>query len=312
MRFPTRRLTSRSPSSRTAKPGARDEAAIWLLGLGGTAWAALLAAALLVWAPAALARDSAGEAPSTASAPAAATTDARADTVQRLVWNKAPIPVALRVGAERMISFPAAMFLGIPAEIAPLLRVQTVERTTYFTALAPFAKSRVIAEDRARGAVILLDLSAAQETGAAAPIEIALAAPAATDPAARAAQPDRPPLDYATLTRFAARQFYAPARLAGELSGVRRVPVDGAPQPGLYRGALVTATALAAWRGDGLYVTAVRLVNRGRQPVELNPLALRGSWAAITFQHGRLLAAGSDADTTVAYLVCDRPFEACR
>ena len=38
---------------------------------------------------------------------------------------------------------------------------------------------------------------------------------------------------------------------------------------------------------------------------------VRGRWRAITFQHGRLLGKGSEADTTVVYLVCDRPFDAC-
>ncbi|MBW8833508.1 MAG: DUF3438 family protein, partial [Burkholderiales bacterium] len=39
---------------------------------------------------------------------------------------------------------------------------------------------------------------------------------------------------------------------------------------------------------------------------------MRGRWLAATAQHSRLLAAGSDWDTTTVYLVCDRPFDACR
>ena len=115
-----------------------------------------------------------------------------------------------------------------------------------------------------------------------------------------------------TLTRFAAQQMYAPRRLTGPHPAIRRVMVDRAPLDDLYAGGGVRGTPAAQWRGDEFYVTAVVLQNLQAQPVELNPLDVRGRWRAITFQHGRLLGKGSEADTTVVYLVCDRPFDACR
>jgi hypothetical protein len=67
-----------------------------------------------------------------------------------------------------------------------------------------------------------------------------------------------------------------------------------------------------AWRAGGLYVTAVKLTNRTDQPQILDPRDLRGSWLTATFQHNRLLAAGSEADTTAVYLISARPFAASR
>jgi len=80
----------------------------------------------------------------------------------------------------------------------------------------------------------------------------------------------------------------------------------------LMYGGAVDATPLVAWRAGGLYATAVKLSNRTDQPQTLDPRNLRGSWLTATFQHNRLLATGSDADTTAVYLISARPFEASR
>ncbi len=230
---------------------------------------------------------------------------------ERLVWDKTPLQVALGVGPdqERSITFPAPMHVGVPPDVAPLLRVQTVGRTSYVAALAPFARTRVVAEDRTTGSVILLDLTAARGHAGTQPVEI-VAPPAAN--AETAAPDEAAPVDMVTLTRFAAQQMYAPRRLTGPHRAIRRVMVDRAPLEDLYAGGGLRGTPAAQWRGDEFYVTAVVLQNLRSQPVELTPLDVRGRWRAITFQHGRLLGKGSEADTTVVYLVCDRPFDACR
>jgi integrating conjugative element protein (TIGR03749 family) len=239
---------------------------------------------------------------------------------QRFTWDKTPITVVLGVGQnkERRITFPAPMFIGLPAEIASLLRVQTVDRTSYFTAVAPFPKTRIVAEDRLRGSVVLLDVSAVAGASSMAPLELTF--PTTQGLSSDSARPRTeakedseaiPSVDYVTLTRFAAKQLYAPRRLVTDLPGVRRVSLNDAPVIGLYRGALLKAMPIAAWRGENLYVTAVKLENQSRESVELNPLDVRGRWLSITFQHGRLLGKGDESDTTVAYLTCDRAFEEC-
>ena len=277
---------------------------------------ALVAAALVAatcwlgWHPAdAIAQTTAAE--KAASAPAA--TDATHP--ERMVWDKAPLQIALGVGPahERAITFPAQMHIGVPQEVASLLRVQTVGRTSYVTALAPFPRTRVVAEDRTSGTAMLLDLTASAEQRSRQPVEVVVptaAEPHATGNDGDAQQP--PPVDMVTLTRFAAQQMYAPRRLATAHPAIRRVPLDPRAVDDLYAGGGVRATPAAQWRGDRLYVTAVVLQNLRADAVELGPQDVRGRWRAITFQHGRLFRQGTEADTTVVYLVCERPFEACR
>jgi len=252
----------------------------------------------------------------TQGVPAVESTRQETGATERLVWDKTPLQVALGIGTdrERSITFPAQMHIGVPQEVAQALRVQTVGRTSYVTALAPFPRTRVIAEDRTSGSVILLDLSAAVNNSSTLPVTVVVPSVAEPRPQGRHADDDEQetPVDMVTLTRFAAQQMYAPRRLTGAHAAIRRVLVDGSPLDDLYAGGGVRGVPAAQWRGDGFYVTAVVLQNLRAQPVELNPLEVRGRWRAITFQHGRLLGKGTEADTTVVYLVCERPFDSCR
>lgn len=234
---------------------------------------------------------------------------------ERFVWNKAPIPVTLGVGPEweRRVSFPAQMFIAIPSELDQFMRVQTVDNTSYFTALAPFSSTRIIAEDRINGTVILLDMRAMSTAVSTAPVEIYLPQTISVAGVRGAAgEETEPMLDEVALARYASKQLYAPRRLTTSIPGVRRVYLDNAPIPGLYRGELVKATPIASWRGADRWVTAVMLKNESSRSVELNPTALRGDWRAAVFQHGRLLAKGSDADTTAVYLISDHAFDESR
>ncbi len=65
----------------------------------------------------------------------------------------------------------------------------------------------------------------------------------------------------------------------------------------------VRATALAAWRLDDEWVTAVRLTNTTAQWLILDPRALQGDFVAATFQHSNMGPVGESSDTTVLYLV---------
>jgi len=116
---------------------------------------------------------------------------------------------------------------------------------------------------------------------------------------------------YVALSRFAAQQLYAPLRLVQARPGIVRVPVGRDPVD-LLRGGKIDALPLVAWQAGGLYITAVKLTNRTDQPQTLDARDLRGPWLTATFQHNRLLAVGTDADTTAVYLISVRPFEVSR
>lgn len=240
--------------------------------------------------------------------------------IERAVFNRQPVRAALPVGRERLITLPSPAVLHVPDDIAAIARIESIDKTLYLTALTAFTPVRVVAELIDGGQQIPIDLVANAGTAAAAPeLEIHLVAgtdagAAGDDDQASVAggEPAPAPPDMVALTRFAARQLYAPRRLAYGLQGVQQVDVTTEEQPALMRGVNVRSVPLAQWRAGKLYVTAVQVTNRSRRPVELPTDDLRGHWVSVTSQHGRLGPAGTETDTTALYLVCDRPFEACR
>lgn len=238
--------------------------------------------------------------------------------IERAVFARSPVRVGLPVQRERLITLPGPAALHVPGDIESVARIETIDRTIYVTALVPFAPIRIVAELIEGGQQIPLDLVANPQTsGASAELEVFLdktpsrSSGASGAGAADGAAESMPAADMVELTRFASRMLYAPRRLATTRPGIQQVQVANKPVPGLVRGGLVEAVPLGQWRSAGLYVTAVRVTNKSTQPFELPLEHLRGRWLAVTAQHGRIGAAGSETDTTALYLICDRAFDAC-
>ena len=113
------------------------------------------------------------------------------------------------------------------------------------------------------------------------------------DASAEAGTARRAALTPVALTQFAAQQLYAPQRLLGEMPDIRRVPMGTTASVPLYRDEDVLAEPLGSWQGGGLYVTAVKLTNRGTSRVSLDPRRLSGYFVSAAFQHNTLGSAGS-------------------
>ena len=263
----------------------------------------------------------------------AASFDATRHGTERALFERAPVRVPLPVGYERLITLPAPAALHVPSDMDKVARIEVIDRTIYATANVPFTSLRVIAELIDSGQQIPLDLVADASTASArSELEVFVVESTRTQgPAAQAAasaaigaaaavaedtlsgqMAEAPPTDMVQLTRYAARQLYAPKRLATPITGVQQVDVASEPLQDLFRGAHVLSTPVGQWRSGQLYVTAVLVKNRSRFALEVPLEQVRGRWIAATAQHGRIGPMGSDTDTTAVYLVCDRRFEACR
>ncbi len=239
---------------------------------------------------------------------------AEPEITERIKWNKTPIRIDLKVGHERLVHLPGPVKVGLPASLQPLLRTQSVNGTVYFLASEPFDATRVMVRGTDEGQIFLFDVSASKDGGQTNPVQVYVedkekGTSGTTD--STGGDNAETGYSYAALTRFAAQQLYAPARLVQERPGIVRVPVKREPVR-LMHGGAIEATPLVAWRAEGLYVTAVKLTNGTSSTQTLDPRNLRGTWLAATFQHNRLLPAGDEADTTAVYLISARPFEASR
>ena len=251
---------------------------------------------------------------------------------ERIFWNKTPMSVRLKRDKERLIHFPAMVRVKPPEGItADQLKITVIDNVVYLKALKDFKSSRmrVQAFNNSAGSfdggkMYLVDISASQHGGTE-PVQIVdkafnrknansdsmtvsqsagTAVPVTNSVSAEAA----PKINMVDLVRFASQQLYAPERLAQKHPNIYRTALRVKSLPLFYRGGELESTPLASWKGGGMYVTAVKIQNKTRIPLVLDPRRFRGQWRSRTLQHTVLSQYQTATDTTTVYLVSDRPF----
>jgi integrating conjugative element protein (TIGR03749 family) len=226
-----------------------------------------------------------------------------------------PLALPLVVDQERVVFVERNVRVGVPASLGNRLRVQSAAGAIYLLASEPIEPTRLQLQDADTGTVMLLDIAAEPAQDGQPPlepvriIEAASATSTATastadDSSDAVAQPVRATPQPVILTRYAAQNLYAPLRTVEPVPGVTRATLRRDLRLDTLLPTLpVQAHALAAWRLDNLWVSAVRLRNHSAHGVELDPRALQGHFLAATFQHPTLGPRGTPEDTTVVYLV---------
>ena len=251
---------------------------------------------------------------------------------ERIFWNKTPMSVRLKRDKERLIHFPAMVRVKPPEGItAEQLKITVIDNVVYLKALKDFKSSRmrVQAFNNSAGSfdggkMYLVDISASQHGGTE-PVQIVdkafnrknadsdsmtvsqsagTAVPVTNSVSAETA----PKINMVDLVRFASQQLYAPERLAQKHPNIYRTALRVKSLPLFYRGGELESTPLASWKGGGMYVTAVKIQNKTRIPLVLDPRRFRGQWRSRTLQHTVLSQYQTATDTTTVYLVSDRPF----
>jgi len=236
--------------------------------------------------------------------------------IEILRWERLPLAVPLVVGQERVVFIDRNVRVGLPASLGDRLRVQSAGGAIYLRASEPFAPTRLQLQDVESGAIMLLDIATEDARDGEPPLEpvriVSIDAATghgraadANDPTeATQLAPRRQTPAPVILTRYAAQNLYAPLRTVEPVAGIGRVNLRRDLALDTLLPALpVRARAMAAWRLEDHWVTAVRLTNTSSRWLELDPRALQGDFVAATFQHPDLGPAGNSTDTTVVYLV---------
>ncbi|MDH0425384.1 TIGR03749 family integrating conjugative element protein [Stutzerimonas stutzeri] len=226
-----------------------------------------------------------------------------------LRWEKLPLALPLVVDQERIVFVDRNVRVGVPASVGNRMRVQSAAGAIYLLANEPIEPTRLQLQDADTGTVILLDIAAEPAQDGQPPLEPvriieAASSTDADDGSAAATPPVRATPQPVILTRYAAQNLYAPLRTIEQVPGIVRAALRrDLSLDSLLPTLPVQAQALAAWRLDDLWVSAVRLRNNATHWLDLDPRALQGHFLTATFQHSTLGPAGTPEDTTVVYLV---------
>ncbi|VFR27499.1 FIG01212985: hypothetical protein [plant metagenome] len=243
-----------------------------------------------------------------------------AQAVEILRWERLPLAVPLVVDQERIVFIDRNVRVGVPASVGDRLRVQSAGGAIYLRASEPIEPTRLQLQDADSGALILLDIAAEPARDGEPPLEPVRIVEGDATPlrygqqqdtesaTTAAAEPARSPRRETpvpvVLTRYAAQNLFAPLRTVEPVAGIMRVNLRRDLLLDTLLPTLpVRATALASWRLEDQWVTAVRLTNTSGGWLTLDPRALQGDFLTATFQHPGLGPRGTPEDTTVLYLV---------
>ena len=232
--------------------------------------------------------------------------------VEILRWERLPLVIPLIVDQERVVFIDRNIRVGSPASLADRLRIQSTGGVIYLRANSPIEPTRLQLQDAKDGTVILVDIVAEPAQANQPPlepvriIEMTAASPSQPEngtPTQSGTSQQATPLPV-ILTRYAAQSLYAPLRTVEPVAGITRVNLrrDLALDT-LLPTLPIHAQALASWRVNNVWVSAVRLRNTASHTIDLDPRSLQGKFVAATFQHQDLGPAGTPDDTTVVYLV---------
>jgi len=240
---------------------------------------------------------------------------ASSHAVELLKWERLPLAVPLVVGQERVVFIDRNVRVGVPASIGNRLRVQSAGGALYLLAKETIEPTRLQLQDADDGTLILIDITASPGDAPLEPVRIVeqetnspryggMAPPNLDAPTAATPNPARETPVPVILTRYAAQSLYAPLRTVEPVNGLSRGNLPrNMDMDTLLPTLPVSARALAAWRLEDHWVTAVGLTNTATRWIALDPRALQGDFVAATFQHPNLGPAGDSRDTTVVYLV---------
>lgn len=240
--------------------------------------------------------------------------------VEILRWERLPLAVPLIVGQERVVFVDRNVRVGVPTSLRDHLRVQSAAGAIYLRASDPIAPIRLQLQDVESGSLLLLDIVAEPPKDGQQPLEplrIVEAEVSANRYGVASSQGSDEPADTekppamsretpipVVLTRYAAQNLYAPLRTVESVPGIARANLRrDLPLETLLPTLPVHAKALATWRLEDQWVTAVRLTNTSARWIDLDPRALQGDFTSATFQHPNLGPSGQSTDTTLLYLV---------
>jgi integrating conjugative element protein (TIGR03749 family) len=243
---------------------------------------------------------------------------AQAAETRRITWTGEPIKIELGVNQERLLTFPADIFVEYNKATDPGLqriRIQIIKNTAYLKATSSVPSSRLIIGEIKSQKRYLLDVQAVKTSKHYPQVVVEDGTSTSSTSSGLSgsnipypAFQENRSAGYVSLIRFAAKELYAPDRLRGTDKNITRATVTKKRVHHLLRGHVGDTRPVAAWKSGELYITALEVKNTTSQPLFLDPRDARGAWKAVSFQNNRLEAKGKNGDTTAMYVVSDLPF----
>ncbi|MDF9399127.1 TIGR03749 family integrating conjugative element protein [Vibrio sp. 1180_3] len=233
---------------------------------------------------------------------------------EMLVWDKRPLKIRLEVNKEKIIEFPDNISLGIPEKLHSRLRLSAAAGVLYITPIAQFPATRIKVRLEETNELVYIDLFAV-ETKDEAPSEmvriITKEAEKSKDELQQARLAQSSTVTIKELIQYASHDFYAPPRLKNLTKPVveslikKQLRLDI-----LFMGrsaSLFDLKPIKQYRTSKYTLTAILITNRTSDNQKIIHRDIYPNFIAASSQHLDVGPKGSDAQSTILYLVTEKP-----
>ncbi|MCE2573847.1 TIGR03749 family integrating conjugative element protein [Motilimonas eburnea] len=246
---------------------------------------------------------------------AAMATSFQALATEVVTWERKPIKLILKNDVERIVYFPDNVRVGMPPHLQDKLRVMSAEGAVYLKSSGDIKNERIQIQLIDSGQIVLMDVVSSSKAGKISQEDMKVSVTSSyVDSASEVTYEDVEPVTPIEITRYAAKQFYAPPRLRESDNRIQRTSVAKVNLPDLMMGRshrLFYMTPVASWQANGnLYVTAIKVSNITYFKQNFLYSDINADYTHATFQHGYVTPKGQIGDTSMLYLVTNQPFEA--
>lgn len=231
--------------------------------------------------------------------------------VQTVKWANLPIQVKLAVGKERIIQIEDNVTLGIPSSVQSIVKGESAQGFIYLTAAEEFPKTRFKVRLKSTNEIVLFDVEAVKSDENFENILVNVPSlNASSEPDYGNSAANNNDLTPIQLTRYAARTFYGPDRLAIKDERVRMEKVGNYDLSTLFTGSsynVFSAEPLAVFRNGKMYLTAIKLTNNTFEPQAINHNHINADFSFSTAQSPLVNQKYVPGDMTMLYLITKKP-----
>lgn len=239
-----------------------------------------------------------------------------ASATEVLVWDKKPLSIRLEVGKERIIEFPDNIELEMPKKAFNRLKIDAAAGVAYMTARAPFPSVRVRAKLVSTNETIFVDLFAVRpESGEDVPLEQVKIVTAKQHEKKQEAKDElferSSEVSIKELIQYAAHDFFAPDRLKKTkmpiVSGRLARQLDLSLMFTGRSAGLLELKPIKQYQTRKYTLTAIQATNRTGKPQKIVYRDIYPGYEAVSSQHIDVGPRGSRSQSTVIYLVTEKP-----
>ncbi|GIC77589.1 TIGR03749 family integrating conjugative element protein [Moritella sp. F3] len=238
-----------------------------------------------------------------------------ASATEVITWKKEPIRITLTKGKERLLKFPDHVFYQKPLAVSDKVDISSAQGTVYITAKEEFDTTRFRFRLNDSQKIILVDIQSVDASNITnenviikLPQKQKVSSEYVQENATSNTTSGR--VTPIQLTRYASRALYGPERLALSDSRIATLAAPDIDLSNLFTGTSFNTfklSTIAVFKTDEFVLTAIKIVNKSmlEQPIEFKDINADFSYA--TPQHLFVRQKNAPGDTTVLYLVTDKP-----